>query len=999
MNDFYTLKGLKELHEKFERYLATSNPVIYKEYLHKPENTNFLIDLAPYVEDFIAQTFEVESELAALRQRYNDLSSMITFKRQYIVRKALRKFTKEQAEQFDGNLLRAQLPFEFSEENFAINVANGVAHEIADQYIAWACLSEAGRAYHKDGFLFRLPRKYTDACLIDNQMIDGKICAIDSDLRQRDGFDLTDAGKSAGYVSDQANYCIWCHDRNKDSCSKGMEDKSGCPLDQKISEMNQLRANGHVLGALAVIAIDNPLVAATGYRICNDCMKACIFQKQDPVDIPSIESSILIDVLNLPWGFEIYSLLTRWNPLNFARPLPKDNTNKTVLVSGIGPAGFNLSHHLIQDGHNVIAIDGLKIEPLEVHVLIKDVTTLFDPLSERISYGFGGVAEYGITARWDKNFLKIVRLLLQRRANFNMYGGVRLGSTITIDEAFELGIDHVAICHGAGKPNFIPVNNFLAKGMRMASDFLMALQLTGAAKKDSLANLQIRLPIVVIGAGLTAVDSATEALAYYPVQVKKFYQRYDKKLQLSEEDQAIANEFIEHAIALREERQKPNPDIIGLLRKWGGATIAYRKSMQESPAYRLNHEELAKALEEGIYFKEQVNVQDIALDKFGHVSGIIDEDSYLEAKTILVAAGTQNNTAVPPRDNVSFYGDANPQFAGNVVKAMASAKHGYPVISKLLEARAPGNPQAIIDKLDFAATIKEVNVLADNIIEVVVHAPRAARKFKPGQFYRFQNYETLAPVKNGARLAMEGIALTGASVDVEAGTISLIVLEMGGSSDICRLLKPGEPVVLMGPTGSPSEIVKNKTVLLAGGGLGNAVLFSIGQALRQNGCHVIYFAAYRDAKDVFKRGEIEKAADQIIWCIENGDFTPGRPQDILYKGNIVDAMKAHRFDNIEHMLVIGSDRMMKAVNNIRPDLFKNVKALASINSPMQCMMKEICAQCLQKHHDPQTGKEYFVFSCVNQDQDMNTVDFEMLSSRLGQNSLSEKVTANWLRRD
>ena len=69
-----------------------------------------------------------------------------------------------------------------------------------------------------------------------------------------------------------------------------------------------------------MVAVDNPLVAATGHRICNDCMKACIYQKQEPVDIPQIETRTLKDVLGLPWGFEIYSLLTRWNPLNLRRP-------------------------------------------------------------------------------------------------------------------------------------------------------------------------------------------------------------------------------------------------------------------------------------------------------------------------------------------------------------------------------------------------------------------------------------------------------------------------------------------------------------------------------------------------------------------------------------------------------------------------------------------------------------------------------------------------------
>ena len=79
---------------------------------------------------------------------------------------------------------------------------------------------------------------------------------------------------------------------------------------------------------------------------------------------------------------------------------------------------------------------------------------------------------------------------------------------------------------------------------------------------------------------------------------------------------------------------------------------------------------------------------------------------------------------------------------------------------------------------------------------------------------------------------MEGLALTGAWVDKEKGLLSLIVLEMGVSSRLCAYLKPGEPVVVMGPTGTPTEIPHGEDVLLAGGGLGNAVLFSIAKALQ-----------------------------------------------------------------------------------------------------------------------------------------------------------------------
>ena len=125
---------------------------------------------------------------------------------------------------------------------------------------------------------------------------------------------------------------------------------------------------------------------------------------------------------------------------------------------------------------------------------------------------------------------------------------------------------------------------------------------------------------------------------------------------------------------------------------------------------------------------------------------------------------------------------------------------------------------------------------------------------------------------NGTTLAMEGIALTGAWVDRQRGLVSTIVLEMGGSSNLCADLRPGEPVVLMGPTGTPTEIRSGETVVLVGGGLGNAVLFSIGQALRQAGSRVLYFAGYKQAIDRYKVGEIEAAADVVVWCC---DRAPG----------------------------------------------------------------------------------------------------------------------------
>jgi len=259
---------------------------------------------------------------------------------------------------------------------------------------------------------------------------------------------------------------------------------------------------------------------------------------------------------------------------------------------------------------------------------------------------------------------------------------------------------------------------------------------------------------------------------------------------------------------------------------------------------------------------------------------------------------------------------------------------------------------------------------------------------------------------------MEGLALTGAWVDKEKGIVSTIVLEMGGSSDLCQYLEPDEEIVLMGPTGTPTEIVENQTVALIGGGLGNAVLFSIGKALREKNCKVIYFAGYKKLQDRYKIEEIEKASDSIIWCCDEGLLSKNRSSDFSFHGNIIDAINAYASGDlgevkiktyeIERMIVIGSDRMMKAVTYARHNHLKkffndNHVCIASINSPMQCMMKEICGQCIQKHIDPVTKEVSYVYSCFNQDQEADFVDFEHLNHRLEQNSLQEKLTAKWIK--
>ena len=97
--------------------------------------------------------------------------------------------------------------------------------------------------------------------------------------------------------------------------------------------------------------------------------------------------------------------------------------------------------------------------------------------------GFGGVSEYGITVRWDKNFLTVIYLNLVRRAKLSDFMAACVSAErLTIEDAWELGFEHIALATGAGKPTIIDMKNNLIRGIRKASDFLMALQLTGAAQ-------------------------------------------------------------------------------------------------------------------------------------------------------------------------------------------------------------------------------------------------------------------------------------------------------------------------------------------------------------------------------------------------------------------------------------------------------------------------------------------------------------------------------------
>src|SRR5918993_1825446 len=564
--DLHAPARLHDLYDSFTAEVKRAEPELWHQwtqYQEVPESlgpvsrSHLIVQMAPHVSRFMTRLFGVGAEadaLAAATAAYDDL---FRFKIDFVRRRALPLLkggahvvsTAEDhafvAALVAGGAAGAAIPAT-PEAELAIARAgcalldrdeaaraSGSDEEKAAVAAQMESLERWGAAHahhpaYRDWVVFRFPETLDAEHLVQiqrpNPAFGELMTGPDAKLRRRQGFVLTDTRFSDREVLSEIHYCVLCHERDKDSCSKGIRDKSGqlaenalgiqlpgCPLDEKISEMHMARKRGDAIGALAIVIIDNPMCPGTGHRICNDCMKACIYQKQEPVNIPQAETGVLTDVLRMPYGVEMYGLLTRWNPLNVLRPYALPYNGRNVLVVGLGPAGYTLAHYLLNEGFGVVAIDGLKIEPLPVTLTGDDSqapqplqrwSDIYAALDARVLEGFGGVSEYGITVRWDKNFLTLIHLTLARRNRLRIYGGIRFGGALPIDDAWARGFDHIAIAAGAGRPTIIDIRNNLIRGIRKASDFLMALQLTGAFKKDALSNLQARLPAVGVGGGL-----------------------------------------------------------------------------------------------------------------------------------------------------------------------------------------------------------------------------------------------------------------------------------------------------------------------------------------------------------------------------------------------------------------------------------------------------------------------------------------------------------------
>ncbi len=1117
-----SISGVLDLDVQFLHYLQEVHPSLHEKLLDYRSSSEpsskaspyFLMDVAKHIEDFLAQVFDIYTPLAELNGVAEQEACVAAFKKHYVLREAKREMKRQDAiDTFEvlDEWLDGQLPDYADRELATARWAMALLDEKTEnettiyRMIDWcisAMTTEPGQVATADWVSFQIPKKLNfDNLVGEEPVLDdpwGRQQANPSTFRQRDGFELTDQRMTSRDVYNQIQYCVYCHKNDGDFCSTGFPVKkkdpslgyklspagdilTGCPLEERISEMHLLKRDGFSLAALAMVMRDNPMCAATGHRICNDCMKACIYQRQEPVNIPEIETRVLTDILELPWGVEIYDLLTRWNPLRQHQYCVKPYNGKKVAVMGMGPAGFSLAHHLLMEGCAVVGFDGLKIEPVDREQCLRPIkafSSIKESLADRVMAGFGGVAEYGITVRWDKNFLKLILISLIRREYFQVFGCVRFGGTLTVDDVWKLGFDHLALAVGAGLPKELVIPNSLAPGMRSANDFLMSLQLTGAAKQHSLAQLQVRLPAVVIGGGLTGVDTATEVQAYYFVQLEKVARRYQEcvadqgetafREHFTAEDLVILDESMQHyeqwQAAERIAREKGiTCDRVALLREWGGVTIVYRRTMQESPAYQRNHEELTKALEEGLFYAEGLEPTAVVLDDAGHCESLrctwrvmnesgdwmsTDEQQLLPARSIFVATGAKPNvayefehrgtfarerfeyqrfndvngqllaatetphvkaqgfgpfTSYQEHDRrVSFLGDTHSVFHGSVVKAIASAQKIYPhIISHLSDKNNVSDKDDYSGFADhiqyqFSATVVSNTIIADDMIELIVLAPQAARCFTPGQFYRLQNFETLAPKQGDTLLQMEALAVMAIPVEGQPDQLRFLIERKSANAVLACLLQPNEPIALMGPSGVKHQVPKvPSTIAVLGGLMGLCYVLSSAKAYQQAGHAVLYVGTLPQSWQAI-------ASSYLSSLISDWSLTAGNTLEAVDAYDSQASSKTVRLSSAKQVFVFGDGDDLRSLNAYRHQknsvFHPEAQWVASVYGPMQCMLKGVCAQCLQWQVDPETGQRTkAVYACSWHHQPMDIIDLEHLDERGAHHRMQHTLTTQWLR--
>jgi ferredoxin/flavodoxin---NADP+ reductase len=220
------------------------------------------------------------------------------------------------------------------------------------------------------------------------------------------------------------------------------------------------------------------------------------------------------------------------------------------------------------------------------------------------------------------------------------------------------------------------------------------------------------------------------------------------------------------------------------------------------------------------------------------------------------------------------------------------------------------------------------NELVPKIFEIVVDAPRVARKARPGQFV------VVMVDESGER-----IPLTIADFDRRQGTVTLVLMVVGATTMKLSRLEVGQGLyALIGPLGNPSEIERFDTVVLVAGGVGTAPIFPIARAFRQIGSRVVTIQGARSKSLLFWQDRLAAVSHQHI--ITTDDGSAGR------KGLVTEPLRELIQQDTEHRIArvyaIGPAVMMKfCAETTRP---LGVKTIVSLN-PVMVDGTGMCGGC------------------------------------------------------
>lgn len=237
------------------------------------------------------------------------------------------------------------------------------------------------------------------------------------------------------------------------------------------------------------------------------------------------------------------------------------------------------------------------------------------------------------------------------------------------------------------------------------------------------------------------------------------------------------------------------------------------------------------------------------------------------------------------------------------------------------------------------------------------NAPRIARKAKAGQFV------VLMIDEKGER-----IPLTVADSDAKSGTLTIVFMEVGKTTQQLGLLKAGDSIMsLTGPLGLPTEVEKFGNVVCVAGGFAVAPIFPIARAMKQAGNKVISILGARTKDLLFWEEELKSVSDQLIVTTDDGTY--GR------KGLVTEPLKEllEGSEKIDRVIAIGPSIMMKFCAKTTEPF--GVKTIVSLN-PIMVDGTGMCG-CCRVAVGGQTK-----FACVDgPDFDGHQVDWDLLAAR------------------